>query len=867
MKIRNQAVLLALAAFGLVSCSDDNPWAGQHGQGGIDLKLSASADVKDALPQVRAVPDFEAPDASLFAISLLDNETGYEQKWDSLEEFQSESGFNVGEYTLTAYYGNVHDNGFEKPCFIGKADVSVHEGRESEVEVTATLANSMVSVEYSDAFKNYFRDYRSIASTDGDVDVTFAKNETRPGFLTPGNISLLVTVTHPSGKTLTLNAGRFTALARHHYHMTYDVSSDPTGTAVLQVIFDDSLDKEIVTISMSDELVNSPVPVISPVGFTPGNPIEALAGNPAPDNLKFRAQCLAGISECTLTIAGSNYTPSFGNMVDLLNADANTQQQLKESGISVAGLYKESIDPSEWISIDVTNLPKSLPEGTFTVTLNITDKLGRAAEPVSLQLQTSKVSLEVVEEKCFANYSFRDKTSSSSDKGVPATVEVSYNGFQPESIKFENWCQNRAYKSSKVVKVEESTRTRNLETKNYIYTLELCDVETNPLPMKLLYGNIVIDFQLIVNEPEYSVEVDAFNDRALFKVNPSEVAQLENIVNGLYLYNVDSDGKVLSAPPSANLTRNITTGIVTMSYLQPDTEYAIGYSVTDCKVGSQLADNQVLKFRTEVELQIPNNDFSQTSRLNIQGLDCGGQYLGWPLTYQNKSSIDRLVPTEWATINPKTANPNASNKNTWFIVPSTFVEDGQAILRNVGYSTNGTTPERTGGAAGTTTNYNTGAPTFADSEKVAGELFLGSYTFDNTAGASRINGIAFASRPKSLTFDYKYVPQDNDTGTVYVALLDNTGNKIFEQSKDLAKKDTMGKVTFNFPVYKFGQKVARLRLEFKSSKNIVAPIKIPTGSELNEGFGAVGNHNIGANKYHAVATGSILYIDNVQLNY
>lgn len=865
MKLCNQMLLMGLIAMGLGACSDENPWIGSEGQGGISLQLSSSADVKDALPLVRAVPGLEAPDAELFAIKLLNNDTGSEQIWNTLEEFRAEEGFDVGDYTLTAYYGSIHDSGFDKPCFIGTAEVSVHEGRQSDVDVTATLAHTMISVEYTDAFKQYFRDYRSVATTDGDNDVKFAKDETRPGFLAPGNVSLMLTVTHPSGKTLTLSAARFTALARHHYHMTYNVTADPTGDAALEVIFDDTLEKEKVVISMSDELVNSPVPVVTAVGFTPGTPVDAVAGNPAPVDLKFHAMVKAGISSCELTVAGGNYQPVFGRMVELVGADDNLQAQLKESGVIVTGLYKDPDANNQWVGVDVTQLSANLPEGNFTVTLKVTDVLGRMAEPVTLDLQTSKVEIGVVEENCKANYIFRD-ASGSGNNGVPATVEITYNGFRPEMIHFENFCQNDGYKASKVVSWAESPRTRNLETKNYIFNLELCDVEHNPLPMKLIYKNMEIPFNITVIEPEYRLEADAMSTLAMLKVVPQTESQLVNIVNGLYLYAISADGKVVSAYANGNITRDTAKGIVTLTDLTPDTDYVLGYSLTDVSVGTKLPEDQIVTLHTEAQLQIPNSDFSQTSQLKIDNLQCGGTYYGAPITYTNKSSIDRLVPNSWATINPKTCNPNALNMNTWFVVPSTYVENGQAIIRNVGYSTNGQTPARTGGVAGST-NYNTSAATFADNEKVAGELFLGSYSFDNTAGASRSSGINFSSRPKSLTFDYSYVPQGTDTGSVYVALLDASGAKIFEKSTDLTTSSAMKKVTVNFATYSFGKKVAKLRVEFKSSKSTIAPIHIPSGSELNEGFRAVGNHTIDANKYHAVATGSVLTVDNIKLNY
>ena len=62
------------------------------------------------------------------------------------------------------------------------------------------------------------------------------------------------------------------------------------------------------------------------------------------------------------------------------------------------------------------------------------------------------------------------------------------------------------------------------------------------------------------------------------------------------------------------------------------------------------------------------------------------------------------------------------------------------------------------------------------------------------------------------------------------------------------------------------EKAASVQIRFRSSTAAVPPIQIPTGSALNEHQG-LGNKTIDANAYHAVATGSVLEIDNVHLGY
>ncbi|MDE6632211.1 MAG: DUF4493 domain-containing protein, partial [Muribaculaceae bacterium] len=223
MKLTFKNVALGLAVLGLTSCANEAPWgSGSRGKGAIDLKLTADLDVKDALPMVRAgAPELTAPDVANFAIEMRNLDTDMVQTWTSLEKFNDEEGFDVGSYTLTAFYGNPNECGFDKPYFKGEASLNVLEGRETEVEVTAQLANVMLSVDYTDAFKEYFRDYSVTAHTDGHANVVFGKSETRAGFLTAGDVTLQVKLTNPSGKTVTLTPAQFPAVARHHYHVTF----------------------------------------------------------------------------------------------------------------------------------------------------------------------------------------------------------------------------------------------------------------------------------------------------------------------------------------------------------------------------------------------------------------------------------------------------------------------------------------------------------------------------------------------------------------------------------------------------------------------------------------------------------------------
>lgn len=861
MKILKEAILLSLVALGLGACSEDNPWVGSRGKGGIDLKLSANADVQDALPVVRSgAPELVAPDVSAFAVELRNMDTDEVRTWQSLEDFQAEEGFDVGSYTLTAFYGNANECGFDKPYFKGEASVSVLEGRESDVEVTAQLANVMLGIDYTDSFKEYFRDYSVTAHTDGHANVVYGRTETRAGFLTPGDVTLQVSLTNPSGKTATITPAQFPAQARHHYHVTFDVSADPIAGTSLTIIFDDSTTKENVTFSLKEELYNAEAPIVHSEGFTSGQTVEALSGNPAASPLKFETICKGGIQNAVLKIAqisGSEiFNPSFSKELDLMQADEATQYALEQNGIKVAGLFK---NPEQMAIVDVTDLPRYLPEGTFEITLTVTDAAGRNnEEPVKLNLATSPINLEVTGGSAVYEY---PGTAVTTTPTVDATVLVTYNGLNPEEcIAFKNKCRTGIFKDCDIVEVKESTGTRGFPDKSYIFSIKVCDVETSPLPMELWFnGNKRADFTLDIIEPEYKLVADPFATYARFRVETSNAADVPTITNGLTLYKngVAVDKSLVSTDPEK--------GILTMDGLEPDTDYTIGYSLTTRPNG--IPESQTVKIHTESIVQIPNSDFSATSvTINHKDVEVGGKY-SHSVSYQATANIIRSEANGWSSINAKTCWWNSPGaKNTWFQVPSTFAEDGKVIIRNVAYDHNGRKPADMPTGLGVNHWYNTNVPTFTTF--AAGELFLGSYTFDGTE--HRVDGISFSSRPSSISFDYSYTPTGDDHAYLEISVVGSDG-KVIANAKKVINSSGNQTVTVPLSTYAFGIKATKILLCFRSSSssNPKDFVHIPRGSELDEGFGTwhFGNLNLGDNNYRAVATGSVLTIDNVKLNY
>ena len=439
-----------------------------------------------------------------------------------------------------------------------------------------------------------------------------------------------------------------------------------------------------------------------------------------------------------------------------------------------------------------------------------------------------------------------------------AVVVSTTNAAAKDLLKFNAEDADGNLKNAEIIKVEDLESSDPAYPYSYRYVLKVDNITDTDCRVEAIYpkkSDILVD--VVVTVPSYTVEVDAFARRALIKIIPEDPADLEILVNTARFYWENGQDVV----QATQLTRDPEQGIVTISGLDPAKTYdAIGLSY-----GSKItAHCTPVKFTTEVETDVPNGDFSAANqKIEIKDIQVGGQYKIALTSYTLKSSIDRKLPDGWATINDLTCWTGSRNKNTWFLVPSTYETEGKVRLQNVGYHHDGTTPAATSGI------YYCETPP-KDLIKAAGELFLGTYTFDGSE--HRKDGIPISSRPSYLQFDYSYLPEGDDKGLAEIRLLDASGNVVAENRLELT--NTSQTVRDNTKIYlntyPFLKDVASIEIIFKSSISNNPPIHVPSGNELDEGrtwTNFTSSKPLDTNGYHAVATGSVLEIDNVHLGY
>lgn len=764
----------------LVSCANEDK-QGSSGYGAINVQVSADYKV---VPVTRSTAEsastIENPDVSEFALKLVSSDGSFSRAWDSLADFDPATKIPVGTYTMSAFYGDIDIEGFEKPFYLGETPVAVRDRENSSVEINCTLANVKVTVEYSDAFKKYFADYSTTIHSTGGEYIEFSKTETRAAYVKPGKITIQTHLKKQNGIESTFEPAAIpNAAARQHYKIKLDISDNNAGEAQLNISFDETTETQPIKIDISDEVMVAPAPSFLLSGFESGVPVEAKEFNyPADKNVNISLTAKGGLAGCTLTTSSRSLeSKGWPQEIDLINMSEDQAEILRRLGLKIKGFSKVG---NKMGFIDFTELFTQLQiidnSDQHMFTISAKDLYGKVSEsPISLSVKNLPLTFTLQEpEAVFVGSS-------------SAIIPVLYDGADIDLVQFSylNAEGHKVNCTSTVLSAEEN-----------LYQVKI-SVEATNKPVKIeasLSGGLKTAATSIpVLTPEFTIsaeEYDVWAKKAIVKLTATD-PQYQEAVNRYAVLFANSSGQWIQASSTHK------DNIYTISGLSPDTRYQIKGTCNNEQENVNYHGDCTI--RTETTAGVPNGSFEElTQTISIQDMNQGGKYSVWPVDYQNTCSFTIQEPTGWSSVNAKTCNTSAANQMSWFVIPSTYnttlswssyrsfgmstqtpdiykglsAQDGNnaMVIRNVAWDANGTTPSKTGGAFNTT-YYNTNVPSM--SNRSAGKLFLGSYSYSGNS-ESYNEGTSFSSRPSTMKGWYKYTPDNNDaseTGVISVTLL------------------------------------------------------------------------------------------------
>lgn len=826
----------------LCGCVNDEKRSGAFG--GMSLHLSTSSAVTDVTTRSG---DEELPAVQDFSISILQGEKE-QASWNKLSDYDEDTTFPVGSYTLKAYYGDNENEGFDTPYYEGTTDFDIRGGETTPVETTCRLANTKISIEYTEDFKQYFKTYSTTIQSEQGSEVSFSSDESRAAYVKSGNISVRLTFTKVNGG-LSPNTVDVTtikdALPQHHYHLLMNVDA---GKAILSIVFDRVTEVKPITLDISDKALNIKPPYFTLTGFEKtsndgnqwdGNPIES-------EQLSALLTSLGGFTKCILKTTSPNLPDWPENGFNLASLTPEDQALLEKSGVKLIG-FGANQDQMGIINFTglVSNLNITDDNDTHLFYLSATSVYGKQSEEYVLNITTPKNFMLLPAEPVKM-------------KSKEINISVKLKEGNPQNIKLY-------YRYYGVMTPINNTVITPIDGKEGYYNIKASGIDMGVVAkdFQAEYNGLksaIISVAVIV--PSYSVILEPFDVWAYtaeMTIVPEYAEDLSNVMSAIEAY-TSLDGSNWTKVDASNLKIDETLGKAIIIGLTPGVPY---YFRTTCDDGTTFS--MPIKQMTESVLQLP--DFTQEWETFFNGtINKGGKYYHKSAWRDNRFDTTVLNVSDiskndgWKTVNEKTV-PTSGNKNTWYMVPSSMLQSNGVLMRNVAWTkTSNNPPAGSGGLLSADNLTDLTPPTHG--HRSAGKLFLGSYSYNHSNDDEVYNeGISFSSRPIRLKGTYKYTADNDEGGIVTVIVESREGGhtlKLAEGKVVLSPTSSMKDFTVDLTYNEmFEKKATHLCVMFASSS------KASKDQSLEDK-----NIKTTDNRSAAVSTGSELYIDkNIILEY
>lgn len=803
--VLSSALLIAAGS----SCSDDyNPGGGTSGKINPQLDLDVNAITSRSTSAGRDASPVSVNDLKL---RLSSTDGSFVKEWNSIADFDNNELFKVGTYTLEAIYGDVEDEGFEKPYYYASTQLTVKENKVTQVSMNAQLTNSMVSIATTEAFRSYFTNYSFQAHAEGGDYVNFTSTETRPGYLRPGKVTVTTDVTKPNGLSATLEAAVFVAEPKHHYTVTVDVNNGQAGDAQLVITYDDMLSQEDVYIDLSDEILSAPAPAVIAQGFEAGTTATVIEGSSDAAAPAFFINAEGGIKSVVLsTRSTSLIEQGWYNEIDLAAATPAQQSKLKSLGLDVKGLFG-NIDRMAQIDLtDVLSHIKYL-EGSDNVsefTVVAKDNYSKVSEPVTFSVKVEPIVIGLSE----------DVTPSVGASTM--TVALTYNGTDvARNVKIQYKNLRGTWSDATITKVTE------VSDNNYIVEIDGIPADDTTVTLRAVAAGKESD-EVTIAKGGFTIAStanDMFATRA--RIVPAYFDDELEAAASSVKYEISEDGS------------NFTSVSHTME--SDGSSWLAGLPsgknlTVKATINGKIAKTEIT---TEEAAQLPNSKMEEWWMARSGG--------NWQFYYAFAEGTEASMQA-WDTINEETTSEpgsgtfgGAAYKALSSTKPDASGHDGQcALIRTVAWGSGNT-------AAGSIS---------AVDHISAGQLYLGKF---NAIGQTPNYGYHFTSRPVSLSFWAKYQAQKSDDyGSAEIRVLDASGNEICSNSIDISTDHGNWEIftmPLQYPVN--APKAASIVVIFKSTAHPNGAtkdyIKLP-GFAAGKGTEVIGGQ---------------LYIDDIKLNY
>lgn len=818
---------LCYSLVGLYSChNEDN---GMYNKGKLKFQMETDTTLvnssSDKSSRSNHFSDFEDPKTYKVVISQNSEVVA---EFDSYEEMPEEIELEEGQYSIEASKGTETTAAFESPYFSGKQDFTIVKEKTTPVEVTASLQNSLVTVDYSSDFIETYKDYTlSFKTNKMQNPLIYDEMESRAMYFQADaagtKLTIGMSLVNVYGKEVEYTAST-TIKPKQWSKLTVRTDGNGLNGIALDVILNDGT-KEPVYINIGipdfmEQLKGAPRVECQAFNWS-GNEIIEEAFDLG---LKDTGSILTAPAVINVTAGGKiaemklKLTQDENTVIDYDLANLTEEQQTKLKDEFNLDIKSNEIKDKINYSFDIQPLLNSIKatdkESEYFITISVKDALPSPNTTVRyLKGKLNKVGIPSITTELQAQKFEEESYSSESynvDFSVPGAIKTILlkidgldisqditNGSSINGIEYQKGSNSISFKN---------VWFNTIKAGNYNVSIEIEDL----FGQKLTENN---SFAIKVNPPVFewamaANEGDVFAKYAFLRVKAKDASKVTFYHNGQVIdSNLDFLGK------------DEETGIVSFVWkgLTPNTRYDNIIAKYDDRF-----EISSISFTTEDDVQLPNNNFSSW--------EVYMKYVGGTL----KKAYTPFYKAEyWNTNNDQTAislnglgGSIPSINTSYRSFPAVIFNGLQANIMSIGYG---------GLSSDLSSEYAS-----------AGMMWL----FDGQ------EGIEMFSRPQSIKIVYQMNIKEENNGKIEIAILDTNNEHIVSTNKELTSNSSFEELNIKLEYDQY-IKSSRIMIKFYSSTSNspsleATSVTVPTPD---------------GNQSYGVRAGNVLTIQKVELIY
>ena len=249
--------IATLVALSLVSCAEEQSQSGVEGEGRVKINLSIDNVVE--VTRATTAIECETPSQEDFSVTIEGVDHTFSKSFASIAEFNNDYYLVGGQYKATVVAGDVTEEGYNKPTFVGSQEFTIQPRKQIEAEVVAYIANALVKVEVTEAFANYFvGGYTFDVVTEAGNTFEDVTTNANPLFVAPASFTVKGTATKQAnqsgseGVTVTLPEFKAESVeAQTLYTVKFDV--EHAGQATLTIkLNDEPVESVVIDTELND---------------------------------------------------------------------------------------------------------------------------------------------------------------------------------------------------------------------------------------------------------------------------------------------------------------------------------------------------------------------------------------------------------------------------------------------------------------------------------------------------------------------------------------------------------------------------------------------------------------------------------------